>query len=66
MRGLRNCLVALLFGISAPALIWVGAGAALYQKRKAAKKESPVFACSIDEDCPPGFVCFKGRCVLAE
>ncbi len=67
MKRLRNCLVALLFGISAPVLIWVGAGSALYQSRKRAKmreKALPHLACAIDADCPPSYVCVDGRCVL--
>ena len=67
MKRLRNCLVALLFGISAPVLIWVGAGSALYQSRKRAKmleKALPNLACAINADCPPGYVCINGRCVL--
>ncbi len=66
MRRLRNCALALLIGISAPALIWVGAGSALYQSRKQGnllKRALPNLACSIDTDCPTGFVCLRGQCV---
>ena len=66
MKRLRNATFALLLGFSAPILIWVGAGSALYQSRKRAKlleKAIPNLACSIDADCPPGFVCIGGRCV---
>jgi Cys-rich repeat protein len=54
------------FAFFAPALIWVGAGAALYQRRKGAnllKRAVSEMACSVDMDCPPGHVCRAGRCV---
>ena len=66
MKGFRNCVVALLLGVSAPILIWVGAGSALYQSRKRAKlleKALPAPTCAIDADCPLGYVCVNGRCV---
>ncbi len=68
MKRFRNCIVALLIGLSTPLLIWVGAGAALYQQRKQAnllKQALPNLVCSLDTDCPPGFVCVGGRCVPA-
>ena len=66
MKRLRNCMVALLMGLSAPVLIWVGAGAALYQSRKEVsllKHAISDLACSIDADCPPGYTCVNGHCV---
>ena len=66
MRQFRNCCTALLLGICAPLLIWVGAGAALYQQRKDArltKRDLPELTCSINSDCPPGFICLGGHCV---
>ena len=66
MKRLRNCMVALLFGCCVPLLIWVGAGATLYQSRKQTnllKQALPNLACSIDTDCPPGFACVEGQCV---
>jgi len=42
-----------------PLLIGAGAGVSLFQSWKRAEKA----ACSIDADCPPGFVCVNGRCV---
>lgn len=65
MRCLRNCLVALVLGISAPVLIWVGAGSALYQRRKAARAAESL-SCSLDADCPPGHICLDGICVPAD
>ena len=68
MKRLRNCTVALLIGICAPALIWVGAGSALYQSRKQGNLLKQAFAnvaCSLDSDCPSGFVCVSGHCVPA-
>ena len=69
MKRLRNCTLALLLGCSAPLLIWAGAGMALYQKRRAAsplKQALSGVSCSIDTDCPPGYICLNGRCVLKE
>ena len=69
MRRLRNCTIVLLLGCCAPLLIWVGAGAALYQWRKEAnllKQALPDSVCSIDTDCPSGYVCLAGRCVPAK
>ncbi len=35
--------------------------------RRASKKQSVVeLVCSIDADCPPGFVCANGYCVPAK
>ena len=33
MKRLRNCTLALLIGLCAPVLIWIGLAIALYQKR---------------------------------
>ena len=62
MKRLRNCVLALLMGCCAPILIWVGVGVALYQRRKEAFTK---LVCSIDADCPPGYVCVGGHCVRA-
>jgi len=56
----RNCVLALLMGFAMPLLIWVGAGVAFYQRRKLALADNLV--CSIDADCPAGFVCVNGQC----
>ena len=66
MKRLRNCILALLLGCSAPLLIWVGAGSAMYESRKRAKllkRALPNLVCSIDTDCPQGFICINGHCV---
>lgn len=62
MRRMRNTFLALLIGCCTPALVWVGAGSALYQSRR---KLREVWAgvCRFDADCPPGFFCVNGRCV---
>ena len=28
-------------------------------------EKTPNLTCSIDADCPPGYVCFNGRCIPA-
>jgi len=68
MRKLRNCTIALLLGLCAPVLVWVGAGYALYESRKQTslvKRALPDLTCRIDFDCPSGFVCVAGHCVAA-
>ena len=68
MRGLRNCMLALLAGLMAPLLIWAGAGVALHQSRQRSgllKRALPALACSIDTDCPAGYMCVSGHCVQA-
>lgn len=66
MRRVRNVLIALLIGCLAPVIIWVAGGVALYQSRKgksAFKKALHSMACSIDTDCPPGYICLNGCCI---
>ena len=70
MRHLRNALLALLIGCCAPVVIWVAGGVALYQAsyqrrkgRELAGTALPDLACSIDADCPPGYMCNNGYCV---
>lgn len=64
MRRLRNCIIALLIGMCTPLLIWVAAGAALYQHNKARRLQIiGGMVCSTDTECPPGFMCTAGRCV---
>lgn len=71
MKRFGSCCLALLFGFFTPALIWVGAGAALYQgvyqskKTKIPGRTLPYTVCSVDNDCPPGFICVGGHCVPA-
>ncbi len=69
MRGLRNCILALLAGCLTPVLIWVGAGVALNQIRKQSnllKRALPNLTCAIDLDCPAGYTCMSGHCVPAK
>ena len=61
-----KCFTALSFGITAPALIWVGAGVAFIQSRKGVKRAVNglrTLVCSIDNDCPPGHICVGGQCI---
>jgi hypothetical protein len=66
MRPLRNCVVALFLGCCAPVLIWAGVGSAFYQQKKQVRSLAGDLAdqfCSIDADCPPGYICRGGSCV---
>ncbi|MFH1032141.1 MAG: hypothetical protein V1767_06235 [Chloroflexota bacterium] len=69
MRILPNilkCFAALSLGISAPALIWVGAGVAFIQSRKNVRQAVNglrTLVCSIDSDCPRGHICIGGQCI---
>jgi hypothetical protein len=69
MRRFRNLLVAFVLGCSAPVLLWVGAGSAIYQERKwkvSLRRGVKNLSCSIDIDCPPGLICVDGRCQPAK
>ncbi len=66
MKGFRNVFMALILGCLAPLLVLAGAAVALYRWIKVTKlfkKALPDLSCSIDTDCPPGYVCMDGRCV---
>lgn len=70
MRRFRNALIALLIGCFVPVVIWVAGGVALYQassqsrkRRELARAKVSNLVCSIDADCPPGYVCLNGCCV---
>ena len=63
MKRLDKVVLALFIGSTAPLLIWTGALSALYQKRKETRLD---LLCSIDTDCPPGFICIGGRCIPAK
>jgi hypothetical protein len=66
MRRVRNLLMALLIGCLAPVVIWVVGGAALYHSIKikaAVNKRLQDMACSLDTDCPSGYICSNGYCV---
>ena len=68
MKKVRNCISALLIGCCMPLLIWAGLGVALYQRKKEANLLKQALAnmmCSINADCPPGFVCLDGHCIPA-
>ena len=74
MKGLRNALLALLGVFTAPVLIWVGAGVALYQDstsrsllQRPARRSfaGDGLTCALDADCPPGYICMNGSCVPA-
>ncbi|MEJ2738799.1 MAG: hypothetical protein P8105_03005 [Dehalococcoidia bacterium] len=62
-------VIAVLVGLFPVAFIWYicigGICSAILQRRreKQLEKTFPNLTCSIDTDCPPGFICVKGRCV---
>jgi len=71
MRSLRNCIIALLIGCCMPLLIWVGLGASLgdsfsLRQARRLKEAWQNKTCTLDTDCPPGFMCEGGRCVPAK
>jgi hypothetical protein len=70
MRYIKNALLALLVGCCVPVVIWVAGGVALYQasyQRRKGKELAgaalPDLACSVDTDCPHGYMCINGYCV---
>jgi len=63
-------LAVVVFILAAPALTLAGVFVRLYeivrdklQRRARAEVEGLNLTCSINADCPPGFVCANGRCV---
>ena len=63
-------LAVVVFVIAAPAVTLAGAVLRLYDavrdklQRTARAETQPLnLACSVDADCPPGFVCADGHCV---
>ncbi len=65
LSSIGKCLAALMLGIMAPGLIWVGVGSAAYSYQKRSRTMRSVRTCAVDADCPGGFVCSNGRCVPA-
>lgn len=66
MRKVRNCFIAISLGLCTPLLIWVGAGCAfvaVQKQKKLLSRALPELVCSIDSDCPTGYVCVNGLCV---
>jgi len=63
-------LAVVVFILAAPALTLAGVFVRLYEvvrdklQRTARAETQPLnLACSVDADCPPGFVCADGHCV---
>jgi hypothetical protein len=63
--ALAAILIAPLVIIMWPFLCWAGAGGGLYHNWKRARFGGigPGGECSVDADCPPGYICIQGRCV---
>ncbi|MFC1846226.1 hypothetical protein ACFLYM_02285 [Chloroflexota bacterium] len=59
-------LMALLIVCFVPVTIWVAAGSTLYQSRKrrlSARDNEASLICSLNTDCPLGYICVDGYCV---
>jgi hypothetical protein len=60
-------IVALILGILVMlmpvVLIWYILGGGIYHTLN--DKRVSKLVCSIDTDCPPGYLCFDGRCIPA-
>ncbi len=67
-RRIGAAFLALLTGISVPLLIWIGMFVAFLQMfaewrvTRARLSYGPV--CRADSDCPSGYECVGGKCVL--
>ena len=57
--------LALLAAVVFPLLILVAAGIALHENEWRLRRRIVDLVCSIDSDCPPGYVCVSGRCIPA-
>jgi Cys-rich repeat protein len=56
----------MLVGLLMPLSIALAGAVALRERRKDDRpSEASRPACAADSECPPGFVCFNGRCVPA-
>jgi len=56
-------LLAFALALSVPVLIWLAflvSAPELWRKSARARR---LAACRLDLDCPPGYVCYEGRCV---
>jgi hypothetical protein len=45
------------------ALIWYIIGGGIFHSLR--DKSASKLVCSVDTDCPPGYLCFEGKCVPA-
>ena len=67
IKRMGYMLLFMLVGLLMPVSILVAGGSALLQKKKRSSLgDSSDMACGVSSDCPPGFVCLGGRCVLAD
>jgi len=68
ISGVGAVAAAPLFALAWPALIFSGAAVSLYHQLSKARPRRLSWgqACAIDADCPPGFVCVNGQCILQE
>lgn len=61
-------VLVVLTAVFMPVLIWVAAimsiRLALFGRRASRRLAADAIACRIDNDCPPGYRCLDGRCIL--
>jgi hypothetical protein len=60
-------VVFMLLGALMPFAVLVASGMALRERGKYLKTVlDRAMSCTIDTQCPPGFICFNGRCVVGD
>jgi len=62
VNAIGKPMMALMLGIMAPVLIWVGVGSGIYSCYRKSRVKS-ILTCSASNDCPDGFICANGRCI---
>ena len=68
MKSAKYLALFLLLGIAFPVLIWVAAIVAIRTAIAGwiGSKLASASACRLDSDCPSGYVCIGGKCVVED